>query len=170
MKIFPRLSTAMRFISPAGYSKSNQAHFVINSEAVEDFTRVHSQLGQGDRLLDFGCGTGETTVAMANGVLASLGNPSKVVGVDISEDMISHCRKEHRVDNLTFEQLNVSDGKDFISANQDSFSMVTSFSCLHWVPNQPDAIFLFNKVLQKGGKFLFVVSLLCVLFICLIKS
>ena len=40
----------------------------------------------------------------------------------------------------------------------NKFSKVTSFSCLHWVPNQPDAVSLFNKVLKPGGKFLFVVS------------
>ena len=43
-------------------------------------------------MLDFGCGTGETTVAMAQGVLGDLGQPGEVVGVDISWDMIRHCR------------------------------------------------------------------------------
>ena len=73
--------------------------------------------------------------------------------------MISHCTKTHQASNLSFQQLDVSDGKSFISSNSSSFSMVSSFSCLHWVPNQPDAVFLFNKVLKPGGKFLFVVSL-----------
>ena len=81
----------------------------------------------------------------------------KVVGVDISDEMISHCNKTHKTKNLSFEQLNVSDGSSFITSHSSTFSMVTSFSCLHWVPNQPDAINLFNKVLQPGGKFLFVV-------------
>lgn len=158
MKIFPKLSTAMKFITPAQYSKSNQAHYVINTSAVNDFTQVHPQLGENDRLLDFGCGTGETTVAMAEGILGNLGKPSKVVGVDISDDMISHCSETHQTANLSFQQLNVSDGESFISSNSNSFSMVSSFSCLHWVPNQPDAVSLFNKVLQPGGKFLFVIA------------
>ena len=42
-----------------------QAHYVINTSAVADFTSVHPSLGAADRLLDFGCGTGETTLAMA---------------------------------------------------------------------------------------------------------
>ena len=67
--------------------------------------------------------------------------------------------------------LDVSNGADFCIAKESSFDMastpnqpvshelqVTSFSCLHWVPNQPDAVSLFNKVLKPGGKFLFVVS------------
>jgi len=158
MKIFPRLSTAMKFITPAQYSKSNQAHYVINTTAVDEFTKVHKPLGENDCLLDFGCGTGETTVAMAEGILGTLGKPNKVVGVDISDEMISHCNETHKTNNLTFEQLNVSDGSSFITSNSSTFSMVTSFSCLHWVPNQPDAINLFNRVLQPGGKFLFVIA------------
>ena len=78
MKIFPKLSTAMKFVSPAQYSKSNQAHYLINTTAVNDFTKVHTPLGANDRLLDFGCGTGETTVALAEGILGNMGKPNKV--------------------------------------------------------------------------------------------
>jgi len=148
----------MKFVSPAQYSKSNQAHYLINTTAVNDFTKVHTPLGANDRLLDFGCGTGETTVALAEGILGNMGKPNKVVGVDISDDMISHCTETQVSPNLSFQQLNVSDGKSFVSSNSSSFTMVTSFSCLHWVPNQPDAVSVFNKVLQPGGKFLFVIA------------
>ena len=102
-------------------------------------------LGPADSLLDFGCGTGETTIAMAQvghllnglvvntasqifiatpisvafvcqcnnnyhhylsnqGVLGKLGSPGKVLGVDISEDMIGHCSSHYNgQDNLSFE-------------------------------------------------------------------
>ena len=78
MKIFTSLSTAMKFITPAQYSKSNQAHYLINTTAVDEFTKVHKPLEENDSLLDFGCGTGETTVAMAKGILGTLGKPKKV--------------------------------------------------------------------------------------------
>merc|ERR1712168_263875 len=35
--------------------------------------------------------------------------------------------------------------------------LVTSFSHLHWVPNQPMAVKMSNKVLTSGGKFCFVI-------------
>jgi len=159
MRLLPPLSTAMKFITPAQYSKSNQAHYVINTTAVNDFVEKHPGLGPADSLLDFGCGTGETTIAMAQGVLGKLGSPGKVLGVDISEDMIGHCSSHYDgQDNLSFETLDVSNGADFCKTRGSSFDMVTSFSCLHWVPNQPDAVSLFNRVLKPGGKFLFVIA------------
>ena len=120
--------------------------------------QTDSQLTVQLRLLDFGCGTGETTVAMSAGLLGHLGRPGHTVGVDISQDMISHCRAHHQSPNITFTQLDVSQGQSFASANLSSFSMVTSFSCLHWVPDQPAAVGLFNKILKTGGKFLFVIA------------
>ena len=89
--------------------------------------RHFSGLGAGDSLLDFGCGTGETTIAMAQvwphhhnqhhghhlhhhhhhceqGVLGMLGNPGKVLGVDISDEMISHCSNHYNgQENLSFQ-------------------------------------------------------------------
>ena len=98
------------------------------------------------RLLDFGCGTGETTEAMAKGVLGQLGQPGEVVGVDISADMIGHCRQHCQAPNTSFHQLDVSQAESFTSAHLSSFSLVTSFSCLHWVPDMPATVALFNKV------------------------
>ena len=39
----------MEFVSPAQYSKSNQAHFTINSRAAADLLRLHGGLGPEDR-------------------------------------------------------------------------------------------------------------------------
>ena len=58
-------SNAMKFISPEMYAKSQESHFVINSEVVNEFTDVFGPLDECDRVLDFGSGTGETTAALA---------------------------------------------------------------------------------------------------------
>ena len=78
MRISSFLNTAMKFVTPAQYTKSNLAHFIINTKAANDFTRVHPRLGDQDRVLDFGCGTGETTLAIAQGQLGELGTPDQV--------------------------------------------------------------------------------------------
>ena len=139
--------------------------------------RHFSGLGAGDSLLDFGCGTGETTIAMAQvwlhhchqhhhyhwhhhhlhrhhhceqGVLGKLGNPSTVLGVDISDEMISHCSNHYNgQENLSFQvvflhsvwkplwlmvaksypisckTLDVSSGSEFCKANESSFNMAS---------------------------------------------
>ena len=65
-------------ITPSQYTKSNRAHFIINTRAVNDFRQVYPGLVDQDRVLDFGCGTGETTLALAQGQLGLLGNPREV--------------------------------------------------------------------------------------------
>ena len=95
---------------------------------------------------------------MSGGLLGDLGRPGQVLGVDISQEMISHCQGHHQAHNTTFQQLDVTKGEFFTSSNLSSFSLVTSFSCLHWVPDQPAAVGLFNRVLKTGGKFLFVIA------------
>jgi ubiquinone/menaquinone biosynthesis C-methylase UbiE len=40
----------------------------------------------------------------------------------------------------------------FCSSQRCSYSLVTSFSCLHWVPNQPAAVHFFNRILKKGNR------------------
>ena len=73
----------MDFVTPDQYTKSNLAHYEINRRAASELRRlVGSGLGPQDRLLDFGCGTGESTVALAEGDLGDLGAPGQVVGVD----------------------------------------------------------------------------------------
>ena len=113
------------------------------------------------RVLDFGCGTGETTLALAEGELGGAGTPGEVVGVDLSQEMIQHCQSHHQTStnpSLSFTQLDVTRAESFISSNLASFSCLTSFSCLHWVQDMPAAVRMFNKVLKVGGRFVLVMA------------
>ena len=58
-------SNAMKFVSPEMYSRSQESHFVINTNVVNEFTELFGPVGEDDRVLDFGSGTGETTSALA---------------------------------------------------------------------------------------------------------
>ena len=51
---------------------------LIILKAASDFTQVYGKLGSNDSVLDFGCGTGETTLAIASGQLGNFGKPEKV--------------------------------------------------------------------------------------------
>ena len=145
----------------------------MNKNAVNEYVEVCGPLNQDDKVLDFGSGTGETTSAMAQvnghdsafidnsflkGVLGNLGKPGFVTGSDLSHDMIKHCRERYNIENLEFHQLDVTDGEEFGDRRAGQFSLVTSFSCLHWVNDHQAATKLTARVLKKGGKFLHLVS------------
>jgi len=150
----------MNFVSPKQYTDSNKAHFLINSNAVNQLVKTYSPLSDKDKILDFGCGTGETTYAMAKGELGDLGRPGSVIGLDISQKMIDHCKSSYSDPNLKWSQMDVesSECQSFCSEQNGKIDLVTSFSCLHWVPNQPAAVQMFNRVLSLGGKFCFVIA------------
>ena len=73
--------------------------------------------------------------------------------------MVKFCRGKYNVYNLEFEQVDVTNGEEFWEKNTEKFSLVTSFSCLHWVNDHLAATKLTARVLKKGGRFLHLVSL-----------
>ena len=51
------------------------------------------------------------------------------------------------------ETLDATKGEEFAQDNSESFSLVTSFWCLHWVTDHVATAQLVNRVLKPGGKF-----------------
>lgn len=79
---------------------------------IEDMLVDAAAIASPGRLLDVGCGTGGTTVAVAR----KLGTTSRCVGVDISEPMIAAAR-------LRAEQTGMSSGQArFICGNAESYA------------------------------------------------
>ena len=147
----------MSFMTPERYAKTQaSAQFLRNTKTADEFAEYYGPLDGNEKVLDIGSGSGETTVAMAQGILGNLGKPGHVVGSDLSFDMVEYCRKTHKMETLTFEKLDVTKGEEFAQNNSDSFSLVTSFWCLHWVTDHVATAQLVNKVLKSGGKFLFM--------------
>ncbi|WP_444924346.1 class I SAM-dependent methyltransferase [Microbulbifer sp. DLAB2-AF] len=94
-------------------------------------------------ILDVGCGDGRITRYLAEHLKSG-----KIVGVDLTEDMIRHARKAHSgVPNLSFEQMSA----DEIQFDKQ-FDIIFSFSCLHWVADQKKVWNGFYKHLREDGK------------------
>ena len=81
-----------------------------------------------------------------------------MIGSDLSQAMVDYCSAKYHLENLNFRQLDVTAGQDFGKDFSNSFSLVTSFCCLHWVSDHPAAAKLTHQILKKGGKFLHLVS------------
>ena len=77
-------SVAMSFMTPERYAKTQaSAQFLRNTETANEFAEYYGALDENDKVLDIGSGSGETTVAMAQGVLGNLGRPGHIVGSDL---------------------------------------------------------------------------------------
>ena len=119
--------------------------------AVNDLLLARSRVAAGESVLEIGCGTGATTVPLAEAV----GLDGRVVGVDLSEPMLEGARKrvaESRLGNIT---LLHADAQVHRFA-PDEFDLVTSrFGVMFFA----DPFAAFGNLLptaRPGGRLCFV--------------
>jgi SAM-dependent methyltransferase len=94
-----------------------------------------------DRVLDIGCGCGDTSIALAK-------SGAKVTGIDISAPMLAHAR--HRAPDLTFLETDAS-----TYAFQQDFSLLVSRFGVMFFSN-PDAAFAnLRRALAPSGRVAF---------------
>ena len=103
------------------------------------------ELEPGHRVLDFGCGSGEPTLA-----LAPLVAPGRVVGVDLSPTMLAVARKRARLrhaDNVRFVRGDIARLR--LSGR---FDRVVSRYGLMFVDDIPLALAHLRRTLKPGGR------------------
>jgi ubiquinone/menaquinone biosynthesis C-methylase UbiE len=111
-------------------------------------TMAHSRryLTPGDRVVELGCGTGSTSILLADRV-------KEFIGTDFSNGMISIANrklKERPVENLTFIRSDTS-GEGF---TKGSFDAVLAFNLLHLVEDLPATARNVQDLLRPGGVFI----------------
>jgi ubiquinone/menaquinone biosynthesis C-methylase UbiE len=122
--------------------------FATGTAEAEAFMRRAAELGrprERGRALDFGCGLGRMTRALAR-------HFDECVGVDISEEMVRGARDANAdVDNVSFEVNHATDLRRFPDA---SFDLVYSVIVLQHVPDRAaieSYVREFCRVLRPGG-------------------
>jgi len=98
------------------------------------------------RVLDIACGTGLVTFRAAE----MTGPKGRLVGVDISDQMVERARRraaELNIENVSFER---SDAED-LRSEDDSFDVVLSALGLMYVPDPTLAIAEMHRTLKPGG-------------------
>jgi trans-aconitate 2-methyltransferase len=78
-----------------------------------------------DKVLDLGCGTGSITAEIA--AIVPLGI---VIGLDISESMLTYAREHYQSSNIIYTQ---GDARNLPFIEQ--FDKVTAFLSLNWIMN-----------------------------------
>lgn len=95
-------------------------------------------------VVDVGCGSGASTALLADQL-----PDARVVGSDISSDMISAARKNHGSrENLTFLE---QDAQEFIGNCE--FDAAVSFLAVHWMADKAAFFASLFKALKPGGQF-----------------
>ena len=109
------------------------------------------QLRPADRVLDLGCGAG-----WATRLLASLLPQGRVVGVDISDEMVRRARAASQdVPNVEF-RVGSSERLPFDSG---SFDKVLSVESFYYYADQGRALDELLRVLSPGGRFFILINL-----------
>lgn len=103
---------------------------------------------QGKRVLDLGCGFGwHCRYAVENGARS-------VVGIDISQKMVSEARKKTGSGNVQYICMPIED----CTFADDSFDVVISSLALHYLKSFEEVVRTVRKCLVCGGEFVFSVE------------
>jgi len=139
------------------FANVDQIYTDLNRKALKDFQKLHGYFSpkNNDVVLDFGCGSGETTAGMAKGQLVHE-KPQMVLGLDISQRKVSSCQESFsEVPNLSFERFNANNEthrREFLEKWKNKVSLVTIFSSAHHLDDAPTCVKFFSEILRDGGK------------------
>ncbi|GIG24823.1 class I SAM-dependent methyltransferase [Cellulomonas denverensis] len=130
-----------------GEYQSSEADYLIYvlHAATYDFALPYVT---GKEVLDFGCGTGYGTAALAEGA-------TRVVGVDIAREAVDHASARYRRDNLSFRRIGPVQTDD-LPFDEDAFDVVVSFQVIEHVDDVDRYLSEIRRVLRPGGVFLCV--------------
>ena len=105
---------------------------------------------KGKRLLDLGCGGGQTSIFFAK-------QEAIVTGVDLSEKQIDFAGKlaKKKKTKVSFLQGDIEDLSQF---EEGSFDLVNSSHTIHYLENIERCFDEVYRVLKEGGKFVFSIS------------
>ncbi len=101
-----------------------------------------AELGDGERILDVGCGTGSLASA-----IVSVTTSSTIDGVDLAAPYIEYAARTHRDPRLHF-QVGDACALPFESC---SFDRVLSLLVLHFVPRPPEVVAEMRRVARPGA-------------------
>lgn len=99
----------------------------------------------GKTVLDLGCGWGENCRSFSR-----LG-ASRVVGIDISENMLEIAQKENALENISFIRMSMSD----LSLLDGRFHVIVSSLAMHYIEDFDKLLASVYRLLYDDGLFIF---------------
>lgn len=113
-----------------------------NKESKELIDKSMEYLNKDKRVLDFACGTGQSTKLLSK-------YTKEVIGLDYSEEMIRFAKEDSR-ENTTFLVGTLNHN----TLEKSSFDVITAFNVLHLLEDIDDQVKLIYDLLKPGGVFI----------------
>jgi 2-polyprenyl-3-methyl-5-hydroxy-6-metoxy-1,4-benzoquinol methylase len=130
-------------------SRSSRERKKLRGTALKTIEAARRHLSSGQEVLDFGCGTGDLTLAIAEIV-------KSVQAIDTSPGMVEVAQaKASDVGNVKFTNSSIDD----VRRSGDTFHIVTAFNVLHYVEDIEADARRVGDLLSPGG--LFISSTAC---------
>ncbi|KAG4079972.1 hypothetical protein HA402_006284 [Bradysia odoriphaga] len=141
---------------PLLFRESSKVTEHYSREALKEFADVFKVISDGNESwLDAGCGPGNVTLNVLLPMLPA--NFKRLVGVDVSEEMVYYAREAAAHPKVSYELLNLDIELEKQPFNEtEAFDHIASFFCLMYIQNQSVCIENFNKLLKPGGDVLIV--------------
>ncbi|XP_037024353.1 juvenile hormone acid O-methyltransferase-like [Bradysia coprophila] len=125
--------------------EENHRHDKIVLELLEKY-KFDWRADGTDSLIDIGCASGDVTIKYILPLLPP--NFKHLIGVDVSDKMISYAQEKYSRPNVEFKLFDIGvDSSDRLQ----HVDHITSFLCLHWVKDQKAAIQNIYNLLNDGG-------------------
>ena len=107
-------------------------------------------LGRGARILDVGCGTGETSILMAR-------RGGEVTMLDHSEAMLARATARAQADGVSSAAIR-ADASELGDLDLDSFTLIVCHNVLAYVPDGASVVAAMANLVRPGGHLSLVVS------------
>lgn len=131
------------------YFKGNRSTDINFNDCIETPILL-SMLPQmdGKHVLDIGCGMGQHAKQYSN-----MG-ASHVLGIDISEKMLTHAREHFSADNITYRKMAMED----ITQIKEQFDVVTSSLVFDYAEDLDELMKQVHRLLKEEAYFVFSMS------------
>lgn len=116
------------------YAKANGVQKSDATYVLENYFRLVRWKKDGEEsILDIGCGTGDVTMDILQPLLPK--NYGKLVGADVSENMVDFANSHYKQKKVSFITMDVAT-KELPVDMEEEFHHIFSFYCLHWIQDQ----------------------------------
>lgn len=128
-----------------------EIHEKYSRYEINDWIKEKIRLAPKEKVLDIGCGNGKQTIMFAGVV----GNAGKVIGVDISQDLLNEARILSHDAGLDISYLN-HNANDPLPFENESFDVVSCCFSIYYYSDIPKTLNEMMRTLKKNGRIFIV--------------